>query len=162
MANLAAADRKVGDLLRFVGKPEGTGAITRGAGRLLRERPSKTSLIRLAGAMDAWEHALRAEGAATRNPETLVEVRTLNTLLTAAIDATPDTLDDTVADQILRVLTEVGRAQPSEIADTLGKGRPHVTKVLKSMTSDGLVEIDDDVTERDGRKVFYRPIAVHG
>lgn len=162
MANLTAADRKVADLLRFVGKPHGTGALTRGTGRVLRERPSKTSLIRLAGAMDAWEHTLRAEGAVTKNPETLVELRTLNTLLTAAIDATPDAPDETVADQIHGVLTEVGPAPPSVIADVLGKGRPHVSQVLRSMLGDGRVEIDDDAKERDGRKVVYRAVPVDG
>lgn len=133
-------------LLRVVGSPGDVNALARGVGRVLVGRPSTVALIRLAGAVDAWEQQLRAAEPAAQDLELLARLRCLNRLLASACDAAVDHAGDRLDERILEALAEVGSARPGELADALGQSRPRVDSALQDLLRDGRVDSDGGTT----------------
>ena len=81
----------------------------------------------------------RIEEKPTTDVGKLVEIVPKSELAPAQVTRTPNMSSDNIIETVLRLITEKSRTS-RDIQITLGKSREHISRTMKKMSDDGLVE----------------------
>jgi DNA-binding MarR family transcriptional regulator len=111
--------------------------------------------------MLSWVDHLRGEsGGKAQTPE-IDCLRGLTLLLGGYIEGHEgERSGHTLRTQVLAALAGKGRScRPSDLADELGRTRPQISMVLRTLIDEELVERDDDSPRADRRVRLYRATA---
>lgn len=150
------------DLYGLVGQVAHLGDLAEGAGVFLASQPHPAQVVPLRGELLAWADHLAGEAPDGAKAAEIGCLRGLTNVLGGYIDghAAPPPGGETLRARVLSYLTDEGRpCRPSDLADALGKTRPQISTVLRSLAEDGLVARDERARSADGRVALYRPTA---